>query len=64
LKMGDRVRIDFPNRRIDLQLSEAELAQRRSSHQPVRRPLAGWLARYRRLVTNASQGGVLTDDAG
>ena len=59
LKEGDRVRIDFPNRRIDLLVSEAELAERRKNWQPVRRDVTGWLARYRKLVTNASQGGIL-----
>ena len=60
LKPGDRIRIDFPNRRIDSLLSDAELAERNRTWQPVRRDLAGWLARYRKLVTNASQGGILS----
>jgi dihydroxy-acid dehydratase len=51
--------IDFPNRRIDLCVPEAELAERRKSWVPVKRSLGGWLARYQKLVTNASQGGVL-----
>ena len=59
LKNGDRIRIDFPNRRIDTLVSESELAARKASFQPVRRDLSGWLARYQRLVSNASQGGVL-----
>jgi len=59
LKDGDRVRIDFPNRRIDILVSPDELAARRASWQPVQRPVSGWLARYQRLVTNASQGAVL-----
>jgi dihydroxy-acid dehydratase len=59
LKAGDRIRIDFPNRRIDICVPEAELAERRKSWVPVKRELGGWLARYQRLVTNASQGGVL-----
>jgi dihydroxy-acid dehydratase len=59
LKAGDRVRIDFPNRRMDICVPEAELAERRKTFQPVKRELTGWLARYQRLVTNASQGGVL-----
>jgi dihydroxyacid dehydratase/phosphogluconate dehydratase len=57
---GDRLRIDFPNRRIDLLVPEAELAVRKQSWQPVKRDLNGWLARYQRLVSNASQGGVLS----
>jgi dihydroxy-acid dehydratase len=59
LKQGDRVRIDFPNRKIDIQVSEAELAERKQAWQPAQRALTGWLARYRKLVTNASQGGIL-----
>jgi hypothetical protein len=59
LKVGDRIRIDFPNRRIDICVPEAELAERKKSWTPVKRELGGWLARYQKLVTNASQGGVL-----
>jgi dihydroxyacid dehydratase/phosphogluconate dehydratase len=59
LKAGDRIRIDFPNRRIDILVSEAELAERKKTWQPVKRELTGWLARYQKLVTNASQGGIL-----
>ncbi len=59
LRPGDRVRIDFPNRRIDILVPEEELAERRARWQPVRRQLSGWLARYQKLVTNASQGAVL-----
>jgi len=59
LKAGDRIRIDFPNRRIDILVPEAELAERKKTWQPVKRELTGWLARYRKLVTNASQGAIL-----
>ncbi len=59
LKEGDRIRIDFPNRRIDIVVDEAELAERRKAWQPVKRDLGGWLARYQKQVTNASQGGIL-----
>ncbi|MCX6906201.1 MAG: dihydroxy-acid dehydratase, partial [Verrucomicrobia bacterium] len=59
LKAGDRVRIDFPNRRMDILVSETELAERKKTWQPVKRELKGWLARYQKLVSNASQGGVL-----
>ena len=59
LKAGDRIRIDFPNRKMDILVEEAELAERKKTWQPVKRDLGGWLARYQKLVTNASQGGVL-----
>jgi dihydroxy-acid dehydratase len=60
LRPGDRVRIDFPNRRIDIQVAEEELARRSETFQPVPRELTGWLARYQKLVTNASQGAILS----
>jgi dihydroxy-acid dehydratase len=59
LRAGDRLRIDFPNRRMDILVDEAELAERRRAFKPAMLELTGWLARYRALVTNASQGAVL-----
>ncbi|MBK9140312.1 MAG: dihydroxy-acid dehydratase [Verrucomicrobia bacterium] len=59
LRPGDRIRIDFPNRRMDILVPEAELAERRKTWQPVKRQLTGWLARYQKQVTNASQGAIL-----
>jgi dihydroxy-acid dehydratase len=59
LRPGDRVRIDFPNRRMDICVPEAELTERRQTWQPLKRDLTGWLARYQKLVTNASRGAVL-----
>jgi dihydroxy-acid dehydratase len=60
LRQGDRLRIDFPNRRIDILVTEDELKARKESWQPVKRELSGWLARYQKLVSNASQGGILS----
>jgi dihydroxy-acid dehydratase len=60
LLAGDRIRIDFPNRRMDILVAETELTERRSRWQTVQREMTGWLARYRKLVTNASQGGILS----
>jgi dihydroxy-acid dehydratase len=59
LQAGDRLRIDFPNRRIDIHVSEQELALRRQTFQSVKRHYTGWLARYQKLVSNASQGAIL-----
>jgi dihydroxy-acid dehydratase len=59
LRNGDRIRIDFPNRRIDTLVPDAELAVRKQTWQPVKRELSGWLARYQKQVSNASQGGIL-----
>jgi dihydroxy-acid dehydratase len=59
LRGGDRIRIDFPNRRMDILVDEAVLAERKAAFQPVKRELTGWLARYQKLVGNASRGGIL-----
>ena len=60
LHEGDRLRIDFPNRRIDILVDAAELAERRKVWKPVELPLTGWLARYRKQVSNASKGATLS----
>jgi dihydroxy-acid dehydratase len=60
LREGDRLRIDFPNRKMDILVPESELAERRKTWQPTSRHPGGWLARYQKLVTNASQGGILS----
>ncbi|WP_148218288.1 dihydroxy-acid dehydratase [Opitutus terrae] len=59
LRDGDRLRIDFPNRKMDILVDPAELAKRRQAWKQTERPLNGWLARYRKLVNNASKGGTL-----
>jgi dihydroxy-acid dehydratase len=60
LKEGDRLRIGFPNRRIDILVPESELAERKKTLVPLKRYLGGWLSRYQKLVANASQGAVLS----
>ena len=59
LRDGDIVTVDIQGRRLDVALSDAELAQRRAEWRPVRRELTGWLKRYAALVTSGSQGAVL-----
>jgi dihydroxy-acid dehydratase len=64
---GDIVDIDLAARRLDVCLTEEELATRRAAFEAARlatdaarTPRRGWLARYERLVSNASTGAVLT----
>jgi dihydroxy-acid dehydratase len=60
LRDGDVVSIDLRARRIDVELTSAELAERRAAWRaPAPKYTRGWLARYSRLVTNASSGAVL-----
>jgi dihydroxy-acid dehydratase len=59
LRDGDMITLDIPNRRLEVDLPDEELAARRRDWKPVERPLTGWLARYARQVTSGSQGAVL-----
>jgi dihydroxy-acid dehydratase len=61
LRDGDVINIDLGARRLEVALTEAELAARRNAWQaPEPKHRSGWLGRYARLVTNASNGAVLT----
>jgi dihydroxy-acid dehydratase len=56
---GDQVRIDIPNRTLDLLVDDAELATRRASWVPLPpRYERGVLAKYAKLVGSASRGAV------
>jgi dihydroxy-acid dehydratase len=56
---GDRVRIDIAARRMELLVSDAELAGRRAHWQPQPpRHRAGLLAKYAKLVGQANRGAV------
>ena len=56
---GDRIRIDIPNRTLDLLVDEAELAHRRATFEPLPpRYTRGVLAKYTKLVGSASRGAV------
>ena len=57
---GDIVNIDLAARRLELEVPERVLAERYEKWQaPTPKYRRGWLARYTRLVTNASNGAVL-----
>jgi dihydroxy-acid dehydratase len=56
---GDKIRIDIPNRNLDLVVDDAELAKRRESFAPLPpRYTRGVLAKYTKLVGSASKGAV------
>ena len=62
LEDGDRITIDAEANSLVVDLSDAELAQRRANwQQPAPRYTRGVLAKYARLVGSASEGAV-TDD--
>jgi len=57
---GDEILIDVDEYKIELLVSEEEIAKRRENFKPKEKELKSrWLRQYRKLVTNASKGGVL-----
>ena len=60
LKDGDIISIDIPGKRIDVKLSDEELAMRRAEWKaPEPRVKGGYLARYARMVSSAATGAIV-----
>ena len=57
---GDIIRINIPENRLDVDVSEEEMEQRRAKWQP-REPkvTTGYLARYASMVTSGNRGAIL-----
>ncbi len=57
---GDLISIDIPNRKLELEVSDEELARRREKWVcPEPKIKSGYLSRYARLTTSASTGAVV-----
>ncbi len=60
LREGDRIVLDIPGRKLEVQLSEIELVERQAGWvKPESKATRGYLARYAKLVTSANRGAVL-----
>jgi len=60
LRDGDIIEIDIPNNRIDVRLSDDELAERKKAWKPPEpRETRGYLAKYASMATSADTGAVL-----
>lgn len=63
VKNGDRIRIDIPERKIELLVSDEEIKKRlREWKAPASKITKGYLARYAKMVTSASTGAVMKAD--
>ena len=59
IREGDTIVFDIPNRKLDVELSDAELASRLAGWTvPAPRYTSGVMAKYARLVSSASEGAV------
>ncbi|OZI10567.1 dihydroxy-acid dehydratase [Bacillaceae bacterium SAS-127] len=60
IENGDQIIIDLPNRTLNVVITEEELAERKKNFvQPEPKIKKGYLARYSKLVTSASTGGIM-----
>ncbi|MEM0266829.1 MAG: dihydroxy-acid dehydratase, partial [Archaeoglobaceae archaeon] len=56
---GDTIEIDIPARKLSVDLSDEELAERRTKWKARERKLKGYLSRYAKIVSSADEGAVL-----
>ena len=60
---GDLIDIDIPNRKLEVRVSDEELAKRKAAWvKPEPKIKTGYLSRYAKLTTSASRGAVVTAD--
>ena len=58
VREGDTITIDVAKRRMDVDLSDAEIVQRLAEYDHPAPPLSGVLAKYAKLVSSAAEGAV------
>ncbi len=56
---GDIIRIDIPQRKLELDVTEEEIKKRLEQVKHPEKPFKGWLARYSRLASSADEGAIL-----
>ncbi|MBF4474956.1 MAG: dihydroxy-acid dehydratase [Methanobacterium formicicum] len=56
---GDIIRIDIPQRKLELDVAEEEIKRRLDQAKHPEKQLKGWLARYSRLASSADEGAIL-----
>ncbi len=65
IREGDRIRIDIPAKRLDLLLSDEELAERAAAFSPARKQTGSlYLDSYSQNVSSAAQGAIRVIKAG
>jgi dihydroxy-acid dehydratase len=56
---GDIIRINIPQRKLELDVTEEEIKRRLDQVKHPEKQLKGWLARYSRLASSADEGAIL-----
>lgn len=61
---GDTIRINIPELKLELAVSEKELAKRRAAWQPKEpKVTSGYLTRYASMVTSGNRGAILENSS-
>ena len=60
VKEGDMIKIDIPNRRLDLDVPKKDMDARKAAWKPPQRKLSGHLRKYAAMVSEADKGCVVT----
>jgi dihydroxy-acid dehydratase len=56
---GDQITLDVERRRLDVDLTDEEIAARQDAYQPHEKPNAGpALSKYAKLVSSAAEGAI------
>ena len=59
VREGDIISIDIPNNKLELKISEEEMAERLANFTPQKKELSGYLKRYAALVSSGAKGAIL-----
>ena len=59
VREGDIISIDIPNNKLELKISDEEMAERLANFTPKKKELSGYLKRYAALVSSGAKGAVL-----
>ena len=59
VREGDIISIDIPGNKLELKISDEELAERMAAFKPKTKELSGYLKRYAALVSSGAKGAVL-----
>ena len=59
VREGDIISIDIPNNKLELKISDEELAARMANFVPKKKELSGYLKRYAALVSSGAKGAIL-----
>ncbi len=59
IEEGDRIKINIPEMKLDVDLTQEELERRRERWQPKEQNASGYLGRYVTMVTSGNRGAIL-----